>query len=803
MADIYLVDGSALVYRSYYAIRDLRTSTGIPTNAIYGFTTTILKLLKDKKPEYLCILYDLKVPTMRHISFADYKAQRRPIPEELVEQIPKIKKIVELLGIRQIEKEGYEADDLIATISERFSSQGYRIFIITGDKDIMQILNEKIVIIHPDGWKQFTLEDFYREYRMEPSAIPDIIGLAGDASDNIPGVYGIGEKTALKLLQKYGTIENLYQHIEEVEPERIREFLKKNKENAFLSKGLAILKRDVEIDLKLEDLVVSHPQTEKILQIFEELEFRKLTSRLEELYPSFKLSGIGEDVIFLSTGETLSVQDIMKSPLNFKDILESPKIKKYGFNLKDIIVEVGKKDVSFEGLAFDFAVARYITGKVLSEENFDVLIGKYKLLLKELGMEELFYQVEMPLVETLAWMEINGIKTDKNILEQLSIELNSELKTLEDRIYKTAEEVFNINSSQQIASILFEKFKLPVRKKGKTGPSTDTSVLKELSFLHPLPGLILEYRELYKLKSTYIEGLIPFIDNSTGRIYPRFSQVSTSTGRLSCNNPNLQNLPVRTERGSKIRKAFCCEKGNILYSFDYNQIELRILAHFSGDRYLVDAFKNNRDIHTETANILFSGDSLFSLSSEKIARKDLRRIAKTINFGIIYGMSAYALSKELGISVSDADNFIKEYFAKFKGVKEYIDNTLSAVEKDGFVSTILNRRRYIQEIRSTNKTQKEFAKRAAINMPVQGSAADIIKIAMNKIYEFFKKEHLKSMMVLQIHDELLFEVFPDEEERIIRNVKEIMEGVMNLNVPLKVDIKRGPNYLEMQDIFLQ
>ncbi|HPP29411.1 MAG TPA: DNA polymerase I [bacterium] len=799
MGDIYLIDGSALIYRSFYAIRDLRTSTGKPTNAVYGFISSILKILRDKKPEYLCILYDLKVPTMRHISFADYKAQRKPMPEELVEQIPAIKEIVGLLGIKQIEKKGYEADDLIATLAEKFSIKGHSVFIITGDKDMMQLLGEKVVIIHPDGWKTFTLEDFQKQYGMDPSVVPDIIGLAGDVSDNIPGVYGIGEKTALKLLQVYGTVENLYKNIEKVEPERVRKLLAGNKENAFLSKELAILKRDAEIDIKVEDIRISSPDVEKLLQIFEELEFRKLAAQIEEVYPSFRLSGINEDMLFLSTGESISVQDVMIDPVRFRKILEDADIKKYGFNLKDIIVEVEKKGVSFESPAFDITVARHLTGKVLSENNINLLISKYNLLFKELGMEDLFYQVEIPLVKTLAWMEINGIKTDRGILEQISEEINNELKVMEDRIYQSAGEVFNINSSQQLASILFDKLKLPVQKKTKTGLSTDTGVLKELSALHPLPGMILDYRELYKLKSTYIEGLIPFIEPSTGRIYPKFSQTSTSTGRLSCNNPNLQNLPVRTERGSKIRKAFCCEKGNILYSFDYNQIELRILAHFSEDRYLVDAFRNNRDIHSETAGILFGGDSLFS-SVTISDQKDLRRIAKTINFGIIYGMSAYGLSQELGISVSDADRFIKEYFSRFTGVKEYIDKTLSAVEKNGFVTTILNRRRYIPEIRSTNKNQKEFAKRAAINMPIQGSAADLIKIAMNRIYDFFRKEHLKSMMVLQIHDELLFEVVPEEEDRVLGTVKEIMENVFKLNVPLKVDVKKGSNYLEMEDV---
>lgn len=802
MRDIYLVDGSALIYRSYYAIRDLRTSAGRPTNAVYGFLMAILKLIKEKNPEYICILYDLKAPTIRHKSFAEYKAHRRPMPDELVEQLCVIKEMTGLLGIKQMEKEGYEADDLIATLAERFKREDNRVFIITGDKDIMQILNEQTVIVRPDGKKQVTIDDFRKQYGMEPSSVPDIIGLSGDASDNIPGVYGIGEKTALKLLQRYGTIEDLYNCVEEVEPERVRKLLIDNRENAFLSKELAILKKDIEMDIRMDDLRVAPPDSQELLQIFEELEFKKIAVQLEKVFPSFNASGLDKDVLYLSTGETLSVAQVMEHPLSYRNILEDKGIKKYGYNLKDILVEVKRQGVQFKSPAFDISIAEHLTDRVLNEQDVRHIVSEYDGLFKEMGMEDLFYRIEMPLVETLAWMETNGIKTDKGILEQFEVQLIKELSGLEDKIYQTAGEVFNINSSQQLAAIFFQKFKLPVRKKGKTGPSTDTTVLKELSSLHPLPELILEYRELYKLKSTYIKGLIAFIDEATGRIYPNFSQVSTSTGRLSCNNPNLQNLPIRTEKGSNIRKAFCCENGNILYSFDYNQVELRVLAHFTEDVNLVDAFKHNRDVHTETANILFAADSLFSLSPERYNEKDLRRVAKTINFGIMYGMSPYGLSKELGISGSEADNFIKEYFSKFRGVSEYFKEILEAVERDGFVTTLMNRRRYFPEVRSANKTQREFAKRAAINMPIQGSAADLIKIAMNRVYDFFQTANLKSMMVLQIHDELLFEVYPEEEEIVAKNVKEIMENVAELHVPLKVDMKKGFNYLEMQDIAL-
>ncbi|MBN1445992.1 MAG: DNA polymerase I [Candidatus Omnitrophica bacterium] len=797
MKDIYLIDGSNLIYRSFYAIKDLRTSSGKLTNAIYGFTSTLLKILKERKPDYICVLFDLKAPTMRHDAFAGYKAQRKPMPDELVEQLPLIKKMSELLGIKQIGKEGYEADDLIATLAGKFRSGDSRIFIVTGDKDIMQILDENIFMLNPDGWKTFTVDDFREKYGLNPSAMPDIIGLAGDSSDNIPGVYGIGEKTALKLLSEYKTLENLYENLLNISQEKTRMRLEENRENAFMSKELAILKKDADVDVKAEDILISEPDAKELLETIERLEFRKLAAQIKELYPSVADSCMREDVITASTGESVSLPEIKTTPSQFREFFENEGVEKYGFNLKDAITFLAGKGISFRNPAFDFAVARHLTGKIPDAADCLSLLEKYRQTLKEMEIERLFYGVEMPLVKTLSWMEMSGIKTDRKFLEQLTEELNGELKILQDRIYMEAGEVFNINSSQQLAAILFERLKLPVQRKTKTGYSTDTSVLQELADKHPLPKLLLEYRELYKLKSTYAEGLIPFISPADGRIYPTFSQVSTSTGRLSCSNPNLQNIPVRTERGSQIRRAFSCEEGNILYSFDYNQIELRILADFSDDPYLVNAFRQNKDVHSETAEILFSQDSLFTPSTPSAGKKDRRRMAKTINFGVLYGMSPYGLSKELKIPVSDAENFIKEYFSKFKGIKNYIDRTLSGVEKDGYVSTVLKRRRYIPDIKSANKNLKEFAKRAAINMPVQGSAADLIKLAMNGVYEYFIREKLKSRMVLQIHDELLFEVCPGEEKKIAENVKNIMENVLPLKVPIKADVKHGPNYLDM------
>lgn len=800
MTDIYLIDGSALIYRSFYAIRDLRTSAGQLTNAIYGFTAALLKILKDKKPGHMCVFFDLKAPTLRHDAFAGYKAQRKPMPDELVAQLPLIKKMTSLLGIKYLEKEGYEADDLIATLTEKLKGENCRIVIVTGDKDIMQVLDENVVILNPDGWKTFSIDDFVKKYELSPQKMTDIIGLAGDASDNIPGVPGIGEKTALKLLKDYGTVENLFENLDSVGSEKMKKKLDENRENAIFSKKLATLHKNVDTGTEIDDIRISPPFIKELLENFEKLEFRKLTGQLKELHPSATQLCPQEDVLTFSTGESVTMEELKTSPEKYRQLLEDEKTEKYGFNLKDFITALARKNVSFKNPSFDAAIARHLSGKTINESDFFSLMEQYKRMLKELAMDELFHNVEMPLLKTLAWMEINGIKTDRDVLSELNSELNGELELLQNKIYQAAGEVFNINSPQQLSGILFEKLNLPVKRKTKTGFSTDTAVLKELAEVHPLPKLIFEYRELFKLKSTYVDGLIPFIDEGTGRIYPNFSQVSTSTGRLSCSNPNLQNIPVRTDRGSKIRRAFTCEKNNVLYSFDYNQIELRVLADFSEDTYLVNGFKNDRDIHSETADILFSGGSLFSPAAEIYEPKDRRRIAKTINFGILYGMSAYGLSRELNIPVSSADSFINEYFAKFSGVKKYLERTVSDAEKNGYVSTILKRRRYFPEIQSQDKTRKDFARRAAINMPIQGSAADLMKLAMNGIYEYFIREKMESKMVLQIHDELLFEVVPGEEKKILENVKRIMENVLKLKVPLKVDIKKGPNYLDISPL---
>lgn len=801
MADIYLVDGSSLVYRSFYAIRDLKTATGQPTNAIYGFTTTFLKILKEKKPDYMLIFFDLKGPTVRHEAFAEYKATRKPMPDELVVQLPEIKKVLKLLGIRFYEYQGYEADDLIASSSKKFRGSSNRIFIVTGDKDLLQLISSDIVVVNPADGSIMDEERFKTEYGVGPEKIPDIIGLAGDKSDNIPGLPGVGEKTALKLIKEFGCINEIFNNIDRVAPEKLKNKLKEGRETVFLGKNLGILIDDVPLEMSLQDAAVAPADIKGLLELFEKLEFRKLAESIKDKY--FKndanISSC-ENIIGFSPGGVFKYEDTKNDLRRFKSLFESEEVEKCGFNIKEKIIELERQSINLAMPFFDINVAMHLTGEVVEEEDIFACRDKYIESLENQGLKKLFEELEMPLVKTLARLEVNGIKIDLEFLNSLSGKFKNQLDVLQKKIYLSAGEEFNINSTRQLADILFKKLCLPPKRKTKTGFSTDNAVLKELLSVHPIAALILQYRETYKLKSTYIEGLIPYISKETGRIHPVYSQAATSTGRLSCSNPNLQNLPVKTELGSEIRRAFCADAPNILYSFDYSQIELRILAHFSEDAYLIEAFKKDKDIHQETADILFSRDSLFAPSTEVPAGKDARRAAKTINFGIIYGMGPYGLSQELNIALPAADNFIKEYFAKFKGVREYIGKTIKFVEERGYVATILKRRRYIQEVQSLDKKQKEFGRRAAINMPIQGSAADLIKAAMNRIYEYFVSEKLKSKLVLQVHDELLFEVVPEEEKSLCGNVKKIMEEVMHLKVPLKVDVKKGANYLDMKNL---
>jgi DNA polymerase-1 len=801
MKEVYLIDGTCLIYRSFYALPKLKTSTGIITNAIYGFTTILLKILKEKKPEYMAIFFDFHAPTFRHITFEKYKEKRKPMPDELSGQISKIKEIITCLGIKYYEKEGVEADDLIASSIERLKKNDVIFYIISSDKDILQLLDKNVFIINPADYRIIDEKLVIEKYGFKPEKIVDFIGLAGDTSDNIPGIPGIGEKTAMELLSKFNSIEEIYDNLDKIESEKLREKLEKNKEIAFLSKELSILNKDVLDQITLEDIKIDFPDITRLFEIFSYFEFTKLKKLIKEIYPEVESLEKIEDFIGFSTGEMIKYSEIEKEPEKYRKILEDNEIKKIGFDLKNKIIELANKDIELKNIDFDFSIAKHLTGKVIYNKNLFELKKEYEDLLKSLNMYELFKKVEMPLIDVLVWMEKTGIKVDSNYLKQLNEKFSKELDEIIDKIYSLTEETFNLNSPSQVSEILFNKLKLPVIKKTKNAYATDIYVLKQLSVLHPVPKLLLEYRELFKIKSTYIEGLLNFINEKTGRIHPSYSQISTSTGRLSCSNPNLQNLPVKSQKGGLIRKAFCAEKDNFLLSFDYSQIELRVLAHFSEDPVLIEAFEKNKDIHSETADLILSTDSLFSpLNFTELTKEEKRRIAKTINFGIIYGMSPYGLAQELGISVEESSIFIQKYFEKFKKVKQYIENIIRKAEDNGYVETLLKRRRYIPELKSKNKNEKEFGKRVAINMPIQGTAAEIIKVAMNKIYQKFKEEKLSSKLILQIHDELLFEVIPEEEVLVRDTVKEIMKNAVILKVPIKVDVKKGKNFLEMEEV---
>ncbi len=793
--ELYIIDGNYIIYRSFYAIRNLTTSTGQPTNAIYGFVSTLLKILKEKNVQHITISFDMKGSTFRHKMFEEYKITRKPMPDELSAQVPFIKDIVRYFGIPVIEKQGYEADDIIASIIEKFSSNSdiEHITIITGDKDLFQILKPGIKILNPATWETTDEKIFEKKYGFKPVNIIDFLSLAGDSSDNIPGVKGIGEKTATKLIQQFSTIENIYENIEKITPVSIREKIISGKDLAFLSKKLLILQKDIDINLDIDSLKIGNTDKQSIEEIFQKLEFKKFSAPANEILFEEK----NEE--FFALGENIyKFSDIKKSPEKFKSLLEDVSIIKIGKNIKEKIKFFLSKNINLITPYFDLEIASFLTNYISLQKDIISEYKDYYEKIKQEKVEELFYNIEMPLIEVLLWMEKTGLLIDIQYLDTLEKEFSSQISQLTDKIYAISGEVFNINSPQQLSCILFERLRLPKSKKIKTGYSTDVRALLKMKNLHSVIPLLLEYREYIKLKTTYIDVFLTMTDKNTHRIYTNFSQTSTSTGRLACYNPNLQTLPVRTEKGGLIRKAIIAPENAYLYSFDYNQIELRILAHFSQDNVLMDSFSKNIDIHLETAKILFPDqfDSIFQTENTD----SLRRIAKTINFGIMYGMGAYGLSEQLGCSVEEAQSFIDIYFLKFKGVKKYINDTITQVEKTGYVQTLLGRRRYIPEIKSENKNQKEFGKRVAVNMPIQGTASDIIKLAMLKIYDKIKKENLKSRLVLQVHDELLFEIY-EKEKGIVDEIKQIMEKTCSLNVPITVDIEKGKNYLELTKLY--
>jgi len=882
---IYLIDGSSYIHRAYHAIRGLSNSKGLPTNAVFGFTRMILKLIEDRTPEYVAVLLDARGPTFRHKMYKDYKANRPPMPDDMQIQLPYIREVMEGFNLPAIEIQGYEADDLIGTLARQAETDGFSVVMVTGDKDFMQLVTDQSIIWDPMKEKTTDRHAIKESLGLEPPQVIDMMGLSGDSSDNIPGVPGIGQKTALDLIKTFGSLENLFEQVDKITAKKQKENLILHKDQAFLSRKLAKIDTSVPISFDPEQFKIKAPDKARLFHLFKALEFRQLQQSFSRLTdPNEKnyqvildmdsLSSLIEQLqtaeVFAIDTETTS-KDPMRAQLvglsfsitpdqafyipcahnypgspeqleiaevlnRLKPVLENPGIKKVGQNIKydwmvlfrhgvnlagvmfdtmlaSYLINPSKRAHSLEQIAMDFLDHRCITfqevagkgknasfARVCLEkavpyacEDADVTLKAYHVLwpiLREIGLLELFEKVEMPLVRTLMDMEMRGVLVDTEKLQGLSKSFEYQLDQIEEKIYSIAGEQFNIKSSQQLGRILFEKLRLPVQKKTqkKTGNSTDVDVLTTLADHHELPALILRHRSLAKLKSTYADALIELINPETGRIHTSYNQTVTATGRLSSSEPNLQNIPIRTDEGREIRSAFIPQKGWFI-SADYSQIELRILAHYSNDRILIQAFMDNEDIHTRTAT------EVFQLPSSLIT-PELRRQAKVINFGIIYGMSPYGLSRELGISQKMAKTYIDKYFARYNGVKEFIDRAIEDARETRKTSTLLNRIRLLPDIDSPHKNVRLFAERTAVNTPIQGTAADLIKLAMINVHAAFNERSLKAAMLLSVHDELVFEVPPEEMDEVKKLVKEIMEGVWRLKVPLRVNIACGKNWAE-------
>jgi len=799
------------------------------------------KILKEKKPDYLAVCFDISRDTFRTKKFARYKIQRPPMPEGLSSQIPLIKKIITAYGIAIFEKEGYEADDIIATIAAKAKENGLGATIVSSDKDILQLVDDNTFVFSPyeDEGVLYDNKKVSERFGVSPKQIADIIALTGDSVDNIPGLSGITKKVAVELIGNFGSVEGLLSNIGKIKEAKIRDIIACNIDKIKLNKELANLRQDVDIKFDLDKVARHKPNFEELFRLFKYLEFKKFLKELpcdEDRKEVIKVENIEDSELkgFINQGEELFLYgehpdniifcaknkffQVADSGMNIRSILLDPKIKKISHDLKKIKVSLAKDNIVLEGLYFDTMVASYLVDPSKSEYNLVDLAWDYlgercsdqsidnqraialilelkprlEKELRERQLFSLFTDLEMPLIEVLAIMESNGIKLDLKVLAELSHNIEHRLIKLIEDIYAISGTQFNINSPKQLREILFEKLKLPVVKKSKTGPSTDEEVLRTLADKHKLPALLLEYRQLMKLKNTYVDTLPALVDKKTGRIHTSFNQTATETGRLSSSSPNLQNLPVKTDIGKNIRRSIISSgSSNYLLACDYSQIELRILAHLSKDENLILAFKNDLDIHKAIASLIYGLE-------EKDVSDSMRENAKRVNFGIIYGLTSYGLSRDLGISVDDAQRFIDAYFLRYPKVKDYIQEQIRKAEAEGFVTTLLGRRRYIPQINNKNQGIRQFAQRQAVNTPIQGSASDLIKLAMIQIHEQLNLKNLRAKLILQIHDELLFDVPEGELKELTHFTKDRMENVLKLTVPIKVDIKFGKNWLEMK-----
>ena len=859
MQTFYLIDGTAFFYRAYYAIRDLSTASGIPTNAVYGITQMLLKLVEDERPDYLAIALDPKGPTFRHALYAEYKIHRPSMPDPLVTQIPYLHRMIEALQIQMLMVTGYEADDLIGTVAKKAESAGLSVVIVSGDKDMIQLISPGITLYDTTKKKRSNEQTVLDQYGITPSQFVELIGLMGDAADHIPGVKGVGEKTALELVRTYGTIEHLFMQLDQIQRPKLREMLSLQQEQARLSRRLAVIDTACPFDFHLEDFVRKSPDPQQLIPLCRELEFVKMVERfgvrVEESPPSVCLEteqvGIDHFLLKMRENRLVAIEPVfsMGTPLArscigfalavvappvgiflktsdsktiLKEVFESSEITKVGHDIKPLLGFLQKEGIACRGTIFDTMIAAHLLNPDQRNHSLEALATEYlkelieavppplagqsgesasyfcgragtvlkltEVLRPRLAAQSLdtpFSEIEMPLVPILANMEQAGMKIDVALLGAMSLELHSLISESTRKIYQMAGTEFNIQSPKQLAEILFDRLGLKPVRKTKTGYSTDEEALTFLGRQHPLPAEIIQIRQWNKLKSTYVDPLPTFVDRETGRVHTQFHQAATATGRLSSTDPNLQNIPVRGVMGQKIREAFVAESGHLLLSADYNQIELRLLAHLSEDSVMISSLCNGEDLHLQTATHIF-GLPKTEISSE------MRRVAKTVNFGIIYGISPFGLSASLGISKIEANRYIDLYFERYSGVKRFIEQMQRQAKEQGEVTTLFHRRRQVGN--RTGRADHGMDNRIAVNTPIQGTAADIIKLAMIKIVKWMGDEAMQSKMILQIHDELLFEVAQSECDRMVNQVTSLMEGVVALKVPLKIKISVGQNW---------
>ena len=878
---LIIIDGNSIINRAFYALPDMTNSEGLHTNAVYGFTRMLFKIIDDYKPTHISVAFDMKAPTFRHKEFSEYKAGRKKMPNELGQQLQPLKELLDTFNIHRMEMAGFEADDLIGTVAKKAENDDFKVYIVTGDKDAIQLASNKTTtLITKKGVgevEEYNYDSVVERYEMTPTQFIDLKGLMGDKSDNIPGVPGIGEKTGIKLIKEFSSIENLIENTNQLKGS-VKKKIEENKDQAVFSKKLATIITDVPIEISLDELSYGDYDKNAVIEEFKKFGFNTLIKQVLAMDGGNEESIVEEKIelninhledisafkneiektnkLFIKT--VSKVGNILEKNLIYvfvsadgkniyyindeeleliKDIISNEEIKKIGYNLKDDYLALKPYDIQLNNMFFDIAIGeylidsksstsyecsdiamKYLTKKIKSKEELlgkgakakkfsdleleelstyfgeilNIVYNVYPIMekaFKEMDMEYLFYDVEMPLVEVLGSMEYEGMAVDKKQLEELGNKFKEIISNLEEEIFTMAGEKFNINSPKQLGVILFEKLELPVIKKTKTGYSTNADVLEKLRDKHEIIDKITEYRQIVKLNSTYVEGLSNIINPISGRIHSSFNQTITTTGRISSTEPNLQNIPVKTEMGREIRKVFIAKDNCKLVDADYSQVELRVLAHMSDDEHMIDAFQHNMDIHSKTASQIFGVDINDVTSLQ-------RSEAKAINFGIVYGKTDFGLAQDLNIPVPKAKAYIESYFANYDKIKVFMDEAIKNATDKGYALTIFNRRRYIPEINSSNFMVRNQGKRFAMNAPIQGSAADIIKIAMVNVFTRLKDENLKSRLILQVHDELIVEALEEEIDKVCSIVKEEMESAVNLQVHLDVDLNVGDSWFE-------